>query len=95
MTLNENSPRKNPPAFLSEVKRFPDPSKNPSKELGPGYYENPPIDSKKYSNPRLFAESHRFESYGSYIDMKKAKYLPGPGAYGPNFEIEQHKSFNK
>jgi hypothetical protein len=47
------------------------------------------------SNPRLFAESHRFESYGSYIDMKKAKYLPGPGAYGPNFEIEQHKSFNK
>jgi len=41
----------------------------------------PAFENKKHSNYRVFAESHRFESYGSYVDIKKARNLPGPGTY--------------
>jgi hypothetical protein len=83
--MNDNTtPRKDPPPFYSEVKRFtqPDPTKiKPEDLLGPGYYDSTvsAIQARKFSNPKLLAESHRFESYGSYIDMKTAKNVPGPG----------------
>lgn len=42
--------------------------------LGPGYYKNQisAIEKKKFSNPKVFSESHRFESHGSYIDVRNA-----------------------
>jgi hypothetical protein len=98
LSMHENSPRKNVP-FLSEVKRFTDKIQSgPANSLGPGYYEStiPIVENKKYSNPRLLSESHRFQSYGSYIDIKKAKNLPGPGAYDTlsSKKIGDQRSFN-
>jgi len=85
LSMHENSPRKNPPPFLSDVKRFSDKTNTGTGiMLGPGTYEStmPIVEIKKNSNPRLLSESHRFQSYGSYIDIKKARNLPGPGSYG-------------
>jgi hypothetical protein len=47
----------------------------------------PAFESKKHSNYRVFAESHRFESYGSYVDIKKARNLPGPGTYNEGLAL--------
>ena len=86
----DNTPRKNPPPFLSDVKRFSDQNHTgPENLLGPGHYEAslPAFENKKHSNYRVFAESHRFESYGSYVDIKKARNLPGPGTYNEGLAL--------
>ena len=91
-----HKPRDHPVAFYSEVERF-DGSIPKDRQIpirGPGYYETnvDALNSKRnYSNPKLFSESKRFESYGSYLNKNKGKE-PGPGQYEIK-EVEK-KSFN-
>jgi hypothetical protein len=82
--------------FNSDVERFNDtlPKEKMTNFLGPGWYEVPDQfkTKKNQYNPKLFSESRRFESYGSYLDNKKG-YEPGPGHYESMKNVES-RSFN-
>ena len=82
--------------FNSDVERFNDtlPKEKLIPIRGPGYYEvaDQFKPKKNQYNPKLFSESRRFESYGSYLNNKKG-FEPGPGHYESIRNVE-NKSFN-
>ena len=74
---------KDPPPFISEVKRFEQGKEDKMSPMrGPGYYESADLSGFKPKPGEYFTSTKRFE-HGSYLDQQKMKMIPGPGYYKP------------